>query len=128
MREIKFRAWDKVNKKIGEVRRIHFRPYKGEECHFVNFKGEERPTPRCVLMQYTGLKDSNNVEIYEGDILRVDEYDCGFIDEVKWESGGFWFPKQRQWGCGHGGLKECGEVIGNIYENPELLNDNADNK
>jgi hypothetical protein len=75
-----------------------------------------------VLLQYTGLKDKNGKEIYEGDICRIDWQDERFkkqIGVVKWDSvkGGFDF--------GPGSASEVvwsHEVIGNIYEHPELLN------
>ena len=75
----------------------------------------------CILMQYTGLKDRDEVEIYEGDIVRVNrnftgvcEFDpnpfCGF---GYWRQDG---KRERWYAC-----YEDHEVIGNIYENPELL-------
>jgi uncharacterized phage protein (TIGR01671 family) len=69
-----------------------------------------------VLMQYTGLKDKNGVEIYEGDIVRFLDIDgVDSVTEVEFREGGFYpfAPDFIHW---------CNvEVIGNIYENPELL-------
>ncbi len=78
-------------------------------------------------MQYTGLKDVNGVEIYEGDILRddiEDEYAAvEFIDGafvVGWESGSYQTECLLFDDCKH-----C-YVIGNIYQNPELIQDKKD--
>lgn len=69
-------------------------------------------------LQFTGLTDKNGKEIYEGDIIESD-YDKKVRFEVLYKLGGFW--------CQKGGISfplsiyEF-EVIGNIYENPEILN------
>ena len=118
MREIKFRAWDKQFKMMAPPINIFF---NGEEFFF--FKGIGTRSVchfQLEIMQYTGLKDKNDKEIYEGDIVLTNEAGwsgaitwnnnyCGFIIQDK--HGGF--SIEPQWG-------EC-EVIGNIYENPELL-------
>ncbi len=141
MREIKFRAWDKKKKRmmyyplgVG----IHLD--KGDEETISYGTGMNTVTvhPKSKtyqLMQYTGLKDENNKEIYEGDILQDDNDD---IFEVKF--GKLPLDKSRDCVCtyeafyckGYGQLGqapsyECQEirewmkVIGNIYKNPELL-------
>ena len=72
-------------------------------------------------MQYTGLKDKNDKEIYEGDIVTVD----GEIFYVEWRGMGDWFidPKKDAAFVFTPEIYDV-EVIGNIYENPELLSNN----
>jgi len=129
MREIKFRAWDEEDKWMGEVTTIDF----DENFCYIKTRHVEdenqfdmNGTP---IMQYTGLKDKNGKEIYEGDILKIT---CKFelrkgieIDVVEWVDSCISF------GCSDWLLYELAsnhedgeqefEVIGNIYENPELL-------
>lgn len=122
MREIKFRVWDLISKKMVQV--IHF--YNHNDVY-----------PDYIFMQYTGLKDKNGKEIYEGDIveyvagetyantgvvtwvnernssnLKTYPFMCGFVihnekenktDKFEWDETNYM------------------EVIGNIYENPKLL-------
>lgn len=109
MREIKFRAWDGTNMEL---------PIYDVSIQYGNKK----------LMQYTGLKDKNGVEIYEGDIIKFSSngYGNGKAMVVEWdkEFAGFLpFAEQifqaadsySEWEI------ESTKVIGNIYENPELL-------
>ena len=111
MREIKFRAWDKIIKRM-----LYF-----------DFTQHIDPTD-CEIMQFTGLKDTNGKEIYEGDILGGtfgDGY-IGYCDKCK--SFEYLFADGECTSC-NGDIswfemvEENGklEVIGNIYENPELL-------
>lgn len=131
MREIKFRAWDKVTKQLVEIDSIGWvndalyievslpDPRGNEQTYRVS-----RATTNCEIMQYTGLKDKNGKEIYEGDI-RVGKY--YFQEEAKrgvevmtWhEKEGYWYWKNVSPSYIPDFIEV--EVIGNIYENPELV-------
>lgn len=126
MREIKFRAWDKSQNKMYQVRGINFDNedlwLKINETQIMGANLFE-----VELMQYTGLKDKNGTEIYEGDIVKyTSELENG-IFEVKYSNCrfyGLWIEANFMdittdlfyLGCSN----EL-EVIGNIYQNPELL-------
>ncbi len=112
-REIKFRAWEKSLQEIIPVHDIDF------SSRQINTNGAWRLFNEVELMQYTGLKDNSGREIYEGDIISI--YELG-IYEVIFKEGCFgaedWvgFSPFRGTIWGYGGV-----VIGNVYENPELL-------
>ena len=112
MRDIKFRVWDKWNKKI-----VYFNvsnPAIADiECLSI-FKNIEK-------QQYTGLKDKNDVEIYEGDILKVHSYTVTGLGKVGFNKGSFVFNKfEYPTSQVLHSFSEI-EVIGNIYEHPHLL-------
>lgn len=120
MREIKFRAYCKKRKAIFDVTWMLFNQSDvvlqvlPDTNALVSIKNIE-------LMQYTGFKDKNGREIYEGDIIRIynDEIneEDSWIDEVSYHMGGFFSGDEDLLGNVHFRAK----VIGNIYENPELL-------
>ena len=110
MREIKFRVWNTTSKEMT----IPFQLGSQMSMEIYTMLGD-------IIMQYTGLHDKNGKEIYEGDI-----WESGFKELIEWndECSGyapFTVP-------GEGGYEwECqdpkdGIVIGNVFENPELLN------
>jgi len=125
MREIKFRAWDKRNRKMlynVDPDKI----YMGLNGKLYNGLNGENISDDFVLMQYTGLKDMNGKEIYEGDIVKKELTD-GFklwnevedpIGKVFYENGCFYVG--RKFKIALGGVIKC-EVIGNVYENKKLL-------
>lgn len=77
---------------------------------------------KCVLMQYTGLTDKNGKEIYEGDIVKSEQW-TPEIYRVWFSRGGFCFSNDTTdiEYVNDAKYLEQFEVIGNIYENPELL-------
>jgi len=122
MREIKFRAWHHDERKmwvnigtdglggiILDTRNMRLQPLKGN----------------AILMQYTGLKDNNSKEIYEGDLVRLRNHST-YPYEVYWDGrdSSFRMRFNREMQFDKTSLllfAQHGEVIGNIYENPELL-------
>lgn len=118
IREIKFRAWDKEEcEMLSDVSILDDTWDMLNE--FLKHKDE------LAFMQYTGIKDKKGVEIYEGDIYH--HGDPRITYTVVWVDGGL-MGKQNS-STSYAGLESwCDqiEVIGNIYENPELLEDDAE--
>lgn len=124
MRKIKFRAWHKEKKIMGEVLGIDilhkeiFFSNEDVDCYeHTDFKDIE-------LMQYTGLKDMREKEIYEGDIVKLRaNHGIGVIKySDEWGAFVVEYIKPRPLVVlGMNYYKEDIEVIGNIYENPELI-------
>ena len=132
MREIKFRAWNKHDKQLATVTSLGLNLNLGVIDIFVwtSSNGNDFYSSRWIveeteLMQFTGLKDKNGKEIFEGDIMR--SADGQGISFVVWCLDGWrfnsWMPSSMDLyyhvdttrGC------EIAEIIGDIYQNPELL-------
>ena len=121
---IKFRVWDKLVErfiKCDEGYQGHYvLSLKGEFHNLQNGSGGKE----YIVQQYTGLKDKNGVEIYEGDILKCKGFN-GWFDQV-----GFYYNVVVKHTIIESGESQIAgfayipidrEVIGNIFENPELL-------
>ena len=111
MREIKFRAWDEDAGLMLPTQDLSM-PYD-----YWTWLGD-RDVP---IMQFTGLKDKNGTEIYEGDIWEWGSY----VGVVKFEAAKWTFRISISKRSGHGPhfnlMAAKGAVIGNIHETPELL-------
>lgn len=116
MREIKFRAWDNVLKEMTTgfgrphlVIRLSGRVTEGATC------------PDMVLMQYTGLKDRNGIDIYEGDILKSTDMYGEYVGNIEWWNDRWTLACT---GKNDGTMQnqslmtvKLPEIIGNIYDN-----------
>lgn len=133
-REIKFRAWDKEKRNMFNIARLDI---ADGSCYDHLFSRIYDYWNECILMQYTGLKDKNDKEIYEGDI--VAERTMGSINYSVVKFGEINISKQacEEKTCicfynDYSNFNDCWsdeplnakkiEVVGNIYENTELLN------
>lgn len=127
MREIKFRAW------LKDSRRMVDEPYFFEVYHYsdgnrLNQKAwrcyedwrhlEDGGGWECEIMQFTGLKDKNGKDIYEGDVIQVNK---DKIMPVVYDNASFRTPYYQSNYILEGWEQSVIEVVGNIYENPELL-------
>lgn len=131
MREIKFRVWDKYGKYmryLGDDSHDSIEFFVENRASYYNLQcgdcGASTTEEDCdeygfsPLMQYTGLKDKNGKEIYEGDIVRLPEDEDYKYYSIIYSKNRLGFTLSN--GCGFG-LSYGIEVVGNIYENPELL-------
>lgn len=124
----KFRCFNRKTKKMYEVDSLHLD--SENEWVWVHYYNPiydkdlkiQIEHPKCILMQSTGLKDKNGKLIYEGDILQQPQFPHKVVCE--WYKDGFWLN-----GFMNGAKRELRnmhnwyEVIGNIYENADLLED-----
>lgn len=125
----KFRAWDKESKSMHQILEIIY----SNDLSYISFitigggnliyGPKRRLGDDVIIMQSTGLKDKNGVEIFEGDVLTSNVQPCKMVNPIKDGYGVVRFEN---------GMFKLGsislvtfiskmEVIGNIYENPELL-------
>lgn len=122
MREIKFRAWFKDTQEMKSIAMNNL--YMGNKSSWMHLSPQPMSDYRLVeIMQYTGLKDNNGREIYEGDIVkRVYNSGSSFVGEVIFEEATYFMRNDEQYAfLANQYDSETLEVIGNIHENPHLL-------
>lgn len=122
-REIKFRAWHKTENRMFEVYRLTW--YHG--IFLIGDENEKSPrfgSGEVELMQFSGLKDKHSTNIFEGDLLRLKTglVECKWIESLTlFEFVSGVYRGNRCNAFGHNGdWSEC-EIVGNIYENPDLI-------
>ena len=125
MREIKFRAWDTLKQRWSNYKINDGIVYFMDKNTGVWYGSYNERYKDFNLMQYTELKDKNNKEIYEGDIFHIGSKKILYI--VEWIDCGLKGRqiKNKSW-IGLDYWKDDIEVIGNVYENPELLGEEND--
>ncbi len=118
MRDIKFRTWNIADKTMGEPfslqTAIASRVYNGVDTTGVEY------------MQFTGIRDQNGKDIYEGDILKIEYLDGPKTGSVEQEEGWYGIQVQEEPSRHPAHFSPFTStddpvVLGNIYENPELL-------
>jgi len=129
MRENKFKVFDKITNEIYQVSELELEGTH-HYCYNEELEYLHVITDNCILMQYTGLKDKNGVEIYEGDIIKLYGLPNAHFQVVfKNQYMGGWILMHKKNEVSLGALdKNKLKVVGNIYENPELLECNKDAK
>lgn len=116
----RYRAWDKRNNKMRVVEAINFNRGEFESIGYgiTSLRGADE----IELMQSTGLKDKNGKEIFEGDILTSQNYPVKGVVEFRTDLG-LWVHYLKGYNYFEylGNVAGSKEIIGNIYENQEIL-------
>lgn len=122
----RFRAWIKTENCFADyIESIRFYINEIDLCWGGICESDCFDFKDVILMQSTGLKDKNGKEIFEGDIVKMskDVYSEPTYYEVVRHRGGAYRLESKQHGCELWLRHTDCEVVGNIYENPELLED-----
>lgn len=130
MREIKFRGWNGIIMLYSEdYDFVELQTEYNDLCFMdEGHDYNERSNLISPLMQYTGLKDKNGKEIYEGDIVKINTrnednkrvYETAIV-EFRAPHFVYDLSHHKKWYTWHEMQRDSEEIIGNIYENPELL-------
>ena len=118
MRKTKFRVWDKKEKQMNQTDDQMLRQGRAVQFNLMIPWRENIFANEWELMQYTGCKDRNGKEIYEGDIVSYME-DLSNPKEVYFEKGVFWPLATFN-------TETAVTVLGNVFENSDLLNNNEE--
>ena len=125
MKELKLRAWSSENNRYCDFVTLD---ESGRWIGWIKSSGVYLTTVDIILEQYTGLKDKNGKEIYDGDIVEYTTCYYGkekrhrkVVEWSEWDSDDFGEPHN----LGYSNLSECMVVIGNIHENSNLLENKA---
>lgn len=121
----KFRAWNTKTGRFAKDGELFLNiDSENYNLYSVDYDSFRLENDNYILMQSTGLKDKNGVEIYEGDVVQgysvyptAGRFESFLMDEV-------YYTNRGTWDCYSyilGGFNEQVEVIGNIYENKELI-------
>ncbi|EGO2751824.1 hypothetical protein IDE27_002021 [Enterococcus faecalis] len=130
----KFRVWDKNTEDVVDVKTIDLEKDGSIGC-IVDYNGINLDMTECVIMQSTGLKDKNGVEIFESDLVKVidgESEEDSYISVVKnYSNEGYpafdiEYPPNYHYDRNVLSAIMCNgfetiEVTGNVYDNPELL-------